>query len=179
MNSTTLSCVVLGLLALTVPTPGSAQTPATADTPPAAPRVSATPFVSMGSDFASRIGASIAFDVTPAAAIETEVGYRRHETSAWHASVNLLYELPAARRIRPYLAAGVGLEQFDVPLQVPVFGVIRQAKVGMSTSVGGGVKVSISDGWDYRTDARWLNPWGTSPEGWRIYQGVSIGLGSR
>ena len=151
-----------------------------ADSTPPAPRVqhvNVTPFVSLGSDFSSRIGASVAFDLGRDVSIETEVGYRNQEISAMSGSVNLLYALPRLKRLAPYAAAGIGLEQYGVALDVPRFGVITQRRVGMSTSLGGGLRIPVTDRWDYRSDVRWLNPWGDTPEGWRIYNGASLRVG--
>jgi hypothetical protein len=92
-----------------------AQTIGGGTVPVAAPPVEVTPFISLGSGFSSRIGASIAFPVTQHLNVEAEVGYRRNEIAALSAIANLVYGLPRLGRVAPYLATGIGLEQYGVP----------------------------------------------------------------
>jgi hypothetical protein len=57
--------------------------------------------------------------------------------------------------------------------------VITQKTTGMAVNLGGGVKVSVTDRWGYRTDVRWLNFSGNAPEGWRMYHGATLRFGPR
>lgn len=175
---TLIRLVCCGFLLTTGSTSSSAQTAdGAAPTAPRAPRVDVTPFVSIGSEFSSQIGVSLAFGVAADTSVEIEAGYRRNEMAAFTGTVNLLYQLPRVRRATPYAAVGVGLEQYGTPLEVPRFGVITTKHVGPSVNVGGGIRVPISGRWDYRSDVRWLNFSGGSPEGWRLYNGISARLG--
>jgi hypothetical protein len=49
----------------------------------------------------------------------------------------------------------------------------------MALNLGAGVKVSVTDRWGYRSDVRWLNFQGNAPEGWRLYHGATLRLGTR
>jgi opacity protein-like surface antigen len=183
MNTHTRVRVVLSLLVLTISgMPALAQTVDVARRDaPAAPSIEVTPFLSAGgSDFSSRFGGSIAFALSGESAVEAEVGYRRLEMAALAVSANVLYGLPRVRRIAPYVAAGIGVEQYETPRPVPERGtVVVYKNFGVAMSLGGGVKVPITDRWGFRTDVRWLNPWGKVPEGWRIYNGATLRLGKR
>jgi opacity protein-like surface antigen len=146
--------------------------------PSAAPPIEVTPFISLGSDFSPRVGASIAFALTRDLSIEPEVGYRRNEIGAVSASANLLYELPRLGRVSPYAATGIGMEQYGVPQVTPV-GVGTRRTAGIGLNLGTGLKVSMTDRWSYRTDVRWLNFQGNAPEGWRLYNGATLRFGKR
>lgn len=142
---------------------------------PKDPGVEITPFVSLGSPFSSTVGAAIAFAWTQNLNVEAEVGYRRDEINALSSNVSLLYDLPRFRRVTPYLAGGAGLEQYGTAFEVPTFGLVRQSRTAFTLNAGGGVKVPVSDRFDFRTDARWFNGVGKfSPEHWRIYNGVTL-----
>lgn len=135
-----------------------------------------TPFVSMGSDMSSRIGAAVAFAWTEALSGEIEVGYREGAVST---SFSVLYHLPSLGRARPYLAAGAGLEQLDAPVFVPGGGVASRKRAALVVNAGGGVKVPVTETVGYRADARWSNAVGRQPEKWRLYNGVTVGVGGR
>lgn len=160
-----------------VVSPANAQV--STETTAAGPAVEVTPFVALGSAFSSRIGAAISFAWTQNLDVEAEVGYRQNGMNALGASVNLVYKLPPLGRIIPYVAGGVGLEQYETYVGVPTFGVLTLSNTAISTNIGGGVKVSISERAGFRSDARWLNPVSSAPEGWRLYHGATFGLGKR
>jgi hypothetical protein len=144
-----------------------------------APQVEVTPFFSVGSDFSSRVGADVAFRLAPIVMIGAEVGYRRNEMAAFSGNANVVLELPKLRTVLPYLATAIGLEQYGTPMELPGFGVVTRKNVGMTFSLGGGVKVPVAERWALRSDVRWLNPWGKPPEGWRIYNGATLRIGTR
>jgi hypothetical protein len=175
--------VVLWLLVLTISAvPALAQTvDTTRRDASAAPSIEVTPFVSAGgSDFSSQVGGSIAFALSRNVAVESEFGYRRQEMAALGVSANVLYGLPRVRRIAPYVAAGIGMEQYGTPRPIPEWGmVVTQQNVGLTLSLGGGVKVPVTERWGLRSDVRWLNPRGKVPEGWRIYNGVTLRVRKR
>ena len=142
--------------------------------------VEITPFVSTGSVLSSRVGAAIAFAFTPTLSLETEVGYRRGEIGAVSSTVSLLYSLPKLGRVTPYLAGGVGLEQYGAPVEQRGLGIVAQPRIAFTINAGGGLKVPIDDTWGFRTDARWFNGVGRDVgEHWRLYNGVTLGKGAR
>jgi opacity protein-like surface antigen len=142
------------------------------------PGVEVTPFISLGSPFSSRVGAAIAFAWTEKTSVEAEIGYRRGEINALSSSVNLLYDLPQLGRVTPYLAAGLGLEQYGTALELGDGRLATQPAVALTVNAGGGIKVPVDNTWGLRTDARWSNGIGRgAPEKWRIYNGVTLGAG--
>lgn len=139
------------------------------------PAVEITPFVSLGSPFSSTVGAAIAFAWTQNLSVEAEVGYRRQEIGALSSNVSLLYDLRRFGRVTPYLAGGAGLEQYGTAMEIPTFGLVRQSRIAFALNAGGGVKVPVSDRFDFRTDARWFDGVGKfSSEHWRIYNGITL-----
>jgi len=142
--------------------------------------VEVTPFVSLGSVTSSRVGAAITFAWTSDLSVEAEVGYRRGEIGALSSSVSLLYDLPAVGRVTPYLAGGVGLEQYGTAIELPGSRIVTQSKMAFSVNAGGGLTVPVDKNWGFRTDARWSNGIGRgAPEHWRVYNGVTLGTGKR
>ena len=168
-----LASMVLGAV------PAAGQVTHNQTSPPAAPAAEVTPFVSLGSHFSSQIGAAISFAWTTNLDVEAEVGYRQKGLNALGASVNLVYNLPPLGRMIPYVAGGVGLEQYETAIGVPTFGVLTLKNTAISTNLGGGVKVRITERVWFRSDARWLSPLGKAPEGWRFYNGATFGVGKR
>jgi hypothetical protein len=169
------STAVIMLAVLTF-TPGSAgaQPPnaETSDTGPAA--VMVTPFVSLGSSFSSRVGGAIAFPLTDSMSLEAEVGYRRQELNALSAHLSLVRDLPRIGRIRPYLAAGIGLEEYGTAQPQPNGTIATLERMAFSVNAGGGVKVPVDDNWGVRADARWFNGVGRDAgEHWRLFNGVT------
>jgi opacity protein-like surface antigen len=139
-----------------------------------------TPFVSLGSVGSSRIGAAIRFAWTSQLGVETEVGYGANDIHALGASVNLLYGLPRVGRVTPYVAGGIGLQQYGTAFDVPTLGVITQSRTTLSINAGGGVKVRVNQNWGVRTDVRCSNGLSRfAPEDWRVYNGVTFRTGSR
>ena len=144
------------------------------------PAVEITPFVSMGSARSSRIGAAIAFAWTNQLSVEAEMGYRREEGNLpfLNSTVSLLYATPRIGRAAPYLAAGVGLEQYGTVFSQPGVGVVTLRQTALSVNAGGGVKVPVNDRMAFRSDARWTKTFGrTGGEHWRLYNGMTVGAG--
>lgn len=168
----TVSVIVARAL-MVAPPEASAQPSETASR---AHAVEVTPFVSMGSEMSPRIGAAVAFAWTETLSGEIEVGYREGALSS---SFNVLYSLPALKRVEPYLAAGVGLEQRESALVAPGGTLIPQKRLAVVVNAGGGVKVPVTDRVGYRADARWSNAIGTQPEAWRIYHGMTLGVSGK
>jgi len=142
--------------------------------------VEVTPYVSLGSVGSSRVGAAIRFAWTSRVSAELEVGYRRGEIDALSSNLSVVYDLPRVRRLTPYLATGIGLDQYATALYVPEFGVVTQPRIALTVNAGGGVRTAVGDNWGIRTDARWFNGLGSqAPEQWRLYNGVTFGRSQR
>ena len=142
---------------------------------PARAQSEVTPFVSLGSVNSSRVGAAVRFAWTTNLSVETEVGYRHAGIDALSTSVSLIRDLPRVGRVVPYLAGGVGLEQFGTAVAQPGGSVATQSNVGLTINAGGGVRVPVTGPWGYRSDIRWVNnltTWGG--EHWRVYNGVTL-----
>ena len=136
-----------------------------------------TPFVGMGSIGSSRVGAAVAFPMSREFMLEVEVGYRNGGggVDALSSSLNLIYELPALGRVRPYLAGGTGLEESVSGIHVPGRGVVSLQGVTFTVNAGGGVKVPIDERLALRSDARWSKGFGRhGGEKWRLYNGVTL-----
>ena len=145
------------------------------------PAVEVTPFVSMGSQRASRIGAAIAFAWTSAISLEAEMGYRHGEGGihALDSSLSMLYHLPRVWRVTPYLAAGGGLAQYGSLTTAPNGVFFTQPRMTLTVNAGGGVKVPVTERVGFRSDARWVKGFGRgSGEHWRVYNGMTVGVGS-
>lgn len=159
------------VLLATAGLPAAAQTTATTNAAP----VEVTPYVSLGSYPSSRVGAAIAFRLTPKLSVESEVGYRHDPIGALSMSASLLFDLPRIGRVTPYLAAGAGLEQYATAFQLPGGALGAQQRTAAAINAGGGLKVSVNDKWGLRTDARWFNGLGRDAgEHLRIYDGVTF-----
>jgi opacity protein-like surface antigen len=156
--------------------PAAAQSTDTDKTAP----VEVTPYASLGSYPSPRVGAAVAFRLTPTLSVETEVGYRRDMTARLSATASLLYDLPSIGRVKPYLAAGGGLEEYSTALKLPDGSLAAQGQTAFAINAGGGFKVPVDDTWGIRTDARWFNGLGRNAgEHWRLYNGVTFPAGRR
>ena len=160
---------------------GSARAQAQSTTDQATPAaVTITPFVSLGSPYSSRVGGAIAFPLSEGMSLEAEFGYRRQEVNALSAHLSLVRDLPALGRLRPYLAAGIGLEEYGAPLRQPNGTVATIGRMALSVNAGGGVKVPVDENWGIRADARWFNGIGDQAgEHWRLFNGVTFKAGGR
>jgi hypothetical protein len=156
--------------------PAAAQS---TDTDKAAP-VEVTPYASLGSYPSPRVGAAVAFRLTPTLSVESEVGYCRDMTGRLSATASLLYDLPRIGRFRPYLAAGAGLEEYATALRLPDGALAAQPRKAFAINAGGGLKVPVDANWGIRTDARWFNGLGRDAgEHWRLYNGVTLATAGR
>ena len=108
--------------------------------------VEVTPYVAIGSAGASPVGTSVTFPLTSTLSVETDVAYRRAEghINALSSNASLLWFLPRVGQARPYLAAGVGLAQYGVPVfssDGPPIG--TQSRVAPTVNAGGGLKMPM------------------------------------
>jgi hypothetical protein len=156
--------------------PAAAQSTSTNNAVP----VEVTPYVSLGSYPSPRVGAAVAFRLTPNLSVESEVGYGRDMASRLSATASLLYDLPRIALFRPYLAAGAGLEEYATALKLPDGTLAAEPRKAFAVNAGGGVNVPVDDTWGIRTDARWFNGIGRDAgEHWRLYNGVTFAAGRR
>ena len=142
-----------------------------------------TPYIGIGSAGASPVGAAVTFPVTSKLSIETDVAYRRGEgrIHALSTSTSLLYFLPRIGQAAPYVAGGVGLMQYGVPLfsstRQPIG---TQTRLALTVNAGGGLKMPVNEKLDLRTDARWFKSFGRQgSEQFRVAQGFAFDLGKR
>jgi hypothetical protein len=133
-----------------------------------------TPYVFMGSNASSGIGAAVRWPLPGDFSVELETAYRRSQAASLSSSVNLLYDLPSVGRVTPYVAAGIGLDQYLTAYVSPA-GIVPLAGTALAVNAGGGLRIRAGDRWGIRSDARWQNGLGRSaPERWRLYNGVTL-----
>jgi hypothetical protein len=112
--------------------------------------------------------------------LELETSYRRGEVGALGSNLSLLFDLPQIGRVTPYLAGGVGFEQFGFAETSPAGNFVAQAGTAVTVNAGGGVRIRADENWGIRTDARWSNGVGRgAPERLRLYNGVTFGRQQR
>ena len=164
--------VVLACAILSAATSARAQDdPGQANSRPA---VEITPFVFLGSNASSGVGAAVRWPTVSPLSFELETTYRPAETNALGFNLSMLYDLPRMGRATPYVAAGVGLDQYNTAEFVGGR-FVAQRNTAVTVNAGGGLRVQADENWGIRTDARWVNGLGrTAPEKWRLYNGVTF-----
>jgi opacity protein-like surface antigen len=176
MKHQSLTPAVFAIVLATGGSPAAAQS----TNPNHAAPVEVTPYASLGSYPSPRVGAAVAFRLTPTLSIEGEVGYCADTAGRLSATASLLYDLPRIGRAMPYLAAGAGIEEYATGLRLPDGALVGQARTAFTINAGGGLKVPVDDNWGIRTDARWFNGLGRDAgEHWRLYNGVTFLTGRR
>lgn len=133
-----------------------------------------TPYIFMGSNSASGLGAAVRWPLTAQLSVEFETAYRRAEIGAVSSNVSLLFDLPKIGSVTPYVAGGIGLDQYGTAEDV-AGRVVAFEKTAFSVNAGGGIRVQADQKWGIRTDARWFNDIGRGPERWRLYNGLTLG----
>lgn len=147
---------------------------------PAQAQSEVTPFVSLGSVNGSQVGAAIRFAWTSNLGLEVEAGSRFSGLDGLSTSASLIWDVGRVGRVVPYLAGGLGLEQFGTAVAQPGGLLATQSNIGVTVNAGGGVRVPISARWGYRSDVRWVNNltlWGG--EHFRVYNGVTFSPSGR
>jgi hypothetical protein len=145
--------------------------------------VEVTPYVAVGSAGASPVGAAVTFPLTSTLSLEADVAYRRGEgrIHALSTSTSLLFALPRVGQATPYVAAGLGLQQYGAPVfssNGPPVGTER--RVALTMNAGGGLKMPMSKALDMRTDARWFKSFGRQgSEQFHVAQGISFDVHKR
>jgi hypothetical protein len=138
--------------------------------------VEITPFVSLGSNASSGVGAAVRWPLFSNFSLEVETAGRWSEVTALSAGASLLFDLPTIGAATPYVAAGIGLDQYGFLVDSPGRAVAMQTGTAVTVNAGGGVRVPVAGNWGMRTDARWSNGIGSkAPERWRLYNGITFG----
>jgi hypothetical protein len=133
------------------------------------------------------IGVALGRNLTPSLTAEAELFYapdllpdppgHSQKLSAFSLSGNAVHSF-TSWRVRPYVAIGAGLGRthFTQPDANPPFRFQNPAYLGLSISVGGGVKGRLSDRLELRGDVRWMGI--TVPDAlehfWRITTGLTV-----
>ena len=138
-----------------------------------------TPFVSLGSGTSTGVGAAVRWPLASRFSAELETSYRRVEIGALSFNLSLLYDLPKLGPAVPYVAGGIGLDQYGTP-EALEGKVLSRGRTAFSVNAGGGLRVDTEKNWGVRTDARWFKDVGRmAPERWRLYNGVTLGGAAR
>jgi hypothetical protein len=138
--------------------------------------VEVTPYVSLGSAATSGLGAAVRWPSAAHLSLELEVSQRYAEINALGSSLNLLFDLPSVGRLTPYVAGGIGLEQFGYATGTGSGSApIVRSGTAVTVNAGGGVRVPVDHTWGVRSDMRWFNGLGQAPERWRLYNGLTFG----
>ena len=137
-------------------------------------RAEVTPFVSLGSGTGAGAGVRWPLGSSPFS-MELETGYRRVEIGSLSFNLSLLYDLPKTGPVVPYVAGGIGVDQYGTP-ELLAGTVVARRRTAFSVNAGGGLRVQANENWGLRADARWFNDVGKmGPERWRLYNGVTLG----
>jgi hypothetical protein len=168
---------------------GMAHAQSTTTAGPSRAPVEVSPFVSATSGSASGVGAAVRWPLVSKIGLELDTEYRSGEVPGLNSSLNVVFDLPAFRRVTPYVVGGAGFERFGVaeffpegarPPYVPGNGLLVQARTGAVVNLGGGLRVPINERWGVRVDVRYTN--GLSqrdPERLRVFWGATVGIGKR
>jgi hypothetical protein len=180
---------------LAAPAAAGAQAPPAAGAQQAPPArdardlpVEVSPFASSGGD-TSGVGVSVRWPFMARLGLEFEAEYRHTqarplsgalEDDGVNGNVNLVFDLPAIGRVRPFLLGGGGLEHYSNLVQPdPHF--LRKSGMSFVVNAGGGVRVPINDRFGIRTELRWTDGWteGWPGGGFRMFYGATVGVGGR
>ena len=181
------SLVLVTCALLAAPAAGGAQ-----QAPPARDArdlpIEVSPFASSGGD-TSGAGVSVRWPFMARLGLEFEAEYRHTqarplsgslEDNGVNGNVNLVFDLPAIGRVRPFLLGGGGLEHYsNVAQPEPHF--LRESGMSFVVNAGGGVRVPINDRFGIRTELRWTDGWteGWPGGGFRMFYGATVGVGGR
>jgi hypothetical protein len=149
------------------------------DSPPpvqssSSPKALITPFFALGDDLAPGGGGAFTFDLTRQLGLEAEASLG---TDAARSSLSLLYRFPQWGRWTIYAAGGGGVQRDEDPDALDPIPLPTQKKTEFAVNIGAGVTVPVSERWAYRADFRWYNPKAEWPESWRVFSGVTFGVG--
>ena len=165
--------VVFGWAMLAVAISAHAQDDATQAGFRATPEI--TPYVFLGSNGSSGVGAAVRWPLPNLFSVEVETSSRLSDVARLNANFSLLFDFPRIGRVTPYVAAGVGLDQYAYAETAPSGALIAEAGTAFSLNAGGGLRIRGNETWGMRTDARWFNGIGRkAPERLRLYNGVTL-----
>src|SRR5262245_11718311 len=116
-----------------------------------------TPYVFLGSNASTGAGAAVRWPLPGPLSVELETSYRFSEVSPLSANLSLLFDFPEFAQMTPYVAAGIGLDQYAFADTSPTGHLIMHAGTALSVNAGGGVRVRAAENWGIRADARWSN----------------------
>jgi len=183
---TLLSAPALAGAQQALPAAGAQQPPPARDARDLPIEVS--PFASSGGD-TSGVGVSVRWPFMARLGLEFEAEYRHTqarplsgalEDDGVNGNINLVFDLPAIGRVRPFLLGGGGLEHYS-NLAQPEPHFLRESGMSFVVNAGGGVRVSINDRFGIRTELRWTDGWteGWPGGGFRMFYGATVGVGGR
>src|SRR4051812_45939180 len=152
MTNRSVAVVLLGAM-LSVATSARAQDDATGCSAP--PEI--TPYVFLGSNGSSGIGAAVRWPLPNHFNVEVDTSSRLSDVARLNANVSLLFDLPKIGRVTPYVAAGVGLDQYAYAETAPSGALVAESGTALSVNAGGGLRIRGDETWGMRTDARWSN----------------------
>jgi hypothetical protein len=143
--------------------------------------VEVTPHVSFGTRDTSGIGAAVGLRVTPRLTVELDAEARLANIEhLGRTNANLLIDLPARGRLKPYLVVGAGLETYRGFHDVQGVGTFGYNNSGLVASAGGGFRVQVGERWSWRTDVRFSAGISEAvPDTLRVFQGVSFAVGPK
>jgi hypothetical protein len=138
------------------------------------PAAEVTPFVSLGSG--TGVGAAVRWPLGSSPfSVEVETNYRPVEIGTLSFNLSLLYDLPKLGPAVPYVAGGVGIDQYG-SAEFLAGKLVGRERTAFSVNAGGGLRVQTDEDWGVRADARWFKDVGRmAPERWRLYNGVTLG----
>ena len=143
-------------------------------------QIEVTPYAFLGSNASGGIGGAVRWPLPAHLSVELDSSVRRSEVAPFSANVSLLFDFPEVGRVTPYVAGGVGLDQYAYADQFNSGNVVAHAGTAVSVNAGGGVRIRSNETWGIRTDARWINGIGPrAPERWRLYNGVTFRANGR
>ena len=150
--------------------------------------IEVSPFASSGGETAGA-GVSVRWPFMARLGLEFEAEYRHTqarplsgslEDNGVNGNVNLVFDLPAIGRVRPFLLGGGGLEHYSNVVQ-PDPNFLRESGMSFVVNAGAGVRVPINDRFGIRTELRWTDGWteGWPGGGFRMFYGATVGVGGR
>ena len=104
------------------------------------------PYVLLGSNSSSGAGVSVRWPLVSQFSAELDTSYRRGEIGALNLNLSLLFDLPQAGRVTPYLAGGAGLEQYGTA-EVVGGSVVPMERTAFEVNAGGGIRVRGDQNW--------------------------------
>jgi hypothetical protein len=166
--------VACGWAILTVASTAHAQDGSAQARSHAQPEITA--YVFLGLDASGGVGAAVRWPLPGHLSVELESSVRRAQVAPFSTNVSLLFDFPKVGPVTPYVAGGIGLDQYAFADQSPAGTVVASAGTALSVNAGGGVRIRVDENWGIRTDARWINDVGRrAPERFRLYNGVTFG----